>query len=49
MKMKKFLSLLVTLVLGFTTLAGSWSAAEEAADGAAEAGQADGKDAGEKK
>ena len=32
MKMKKFLSLLVTLVLGFTTLAGSWSAAEEAAE-----------------
>ena len=32
MKMKKFLSLLVTLVLGFTALAGSWSAAEEAAD-----------------
>ena len=30
--MKKFLSLLVTLVLGFTALAGSWSAAEEAAD-----------------
>ena len=32
MKMKKFLSLLVTLVLSFTTLAGTWSLAEEAAE-----------------